>query len=72
VAERALRCSDTMAGLPVNIDVDDLEKAIGFYTDALGLRVGRRLGRGRGCAEPEPQPSFASTPSSRARASSSS
>jgi len=27
----------------VNIDVDDLEKAIEFYTAALGLRVGRRL-----------------------------
>jgi len=27
----------------VNIDVDDLEKAIEFYTTALGLRLGRRL-----------------------------
>ena len=27
----------------INIDVDDLERAIGFYTAALGLRVGRRL-----------------------------
>lgn len=26
------------------IDVDDLEKAIAFYTRALGLTVGRRLG----------------------------
>jgi predicted enzyme related to lactoylglutathione lyase len=30
----------------VNIDVDDLEKAIGFYTAALGLRLGRRLFEG--------------------------
>ena len=30
-------------GLFVNIDVDDLEKAIAFYRDALGLRPGRRL-----------------------------
>ena len=29
--------------LIVNIDVDDVEKAIGFYESALGLRVGRRL-----------------------------
>jgi predicted enzyme related to lactoylglutathione lyase len=28
----------------VCIDVDDLEKAIVFYRDALGLRLGRRLG----------------------------
>lgn len=28
----------------VNIDVDDLEKAVDFYQAALGLRVGRRLG----------------------------
>jgi len=27
----------------VNVDVDDLERAIEFYTAALGLRVGRRL-----------------------------
>ncbi|MDB4991581.1 MAG: hypothetical protein JWN04_6759 [Myxococcaceae bacterium] len=26
----------------VNIDVDDLERATRFYTEALGLRVGRR------------------------------
>jgi predicted enzyme related to lactoylglutathione lyase len=30
----------------VNIDVDDLEKAIAFYTAALGLRLGRRLFEG--------------------------
>lgn len=29
--------------LLVNIDVDDLEKAIAFYRDGLGLRLGRRL-----------------------------
>jgi predicted enzyme related to lactoylglutathione lyase len=29
--------------LRVCIDVDDLEKAIAFYRDALGLRVGRRF-----------------------------
>jgi predicted enzyme related to lactoylglutathione lyase len=30
----------------VNIDVDDLEKAIEFYTTALGLRLGRRFFEG--------------------------
>jgi predicted enzyme related to lactoylglutathione lyase len=29
----------------VNIDVDDLDKAIGFYTAAFGLQVGRRFGK---------------------------
>ena len=29
--------------LLVNIDVDDLEKAIDFYSAGLGLRLGRRL-----------------------------
>jgi predicted enzyme related to lactoylglutathione lyase len=33
-----------MAELLVNIDVDDLDKAVAFYGDALGLTVGRRLG----------------------------
>jgi uncharacterized glyoxalase superfamily protein PhnB len=28
----------------VNLDVDDLQKAIDFYTAALGLTVGRRFG----------------------------
>lgn len=28
----------------VNIDIDDLEKAVVFYTAAFGLRVGRRFG----------------------------
>lgn len=32
--------------LLVNIDVDDLERGERFYTEALGLRVGRRLGTG--------------------------
>jgi catechol 2,3-dioxygenase-like lactoylglutathione lyase family enzyme len=30
----------------VCIDVDDLERAISFYTAGLGLRLGRRLGSG--------------------------
>ena len=30
--------------LLVNIDVDDLERAVGFYREGLGLRVGRRFG----------------------------
>lgn len=30
--------------LLVNIDVDDLEKAVCFYSAAFGLRVGRRFG----------------------------
>jgi len=28
----------------INIDVDDLARAIAFYRDALGLRIGRRFG----------------------------
>jgi predicted enzyme related to lactoylglutathione lyase len=28
----------------INIDVDDLGRAVAFYTAALGLRVGRRFG----------------------------
>lgn len=32
--------------LLVNIDVDDLEKAVCFYRDALGLVPARRLGEG--------------------------
>ncbi len=35
-----------MARLIVNVDVDDLEKAVRFYTSALGLRVGRRFSGG--------------------------
>jgi predicted enzyme related to lactoylglutathione lyase len=30
----------------VNIDVDDLQKAVAFYCAAFGLRAGRRLGPG--------------------------
>jgi len=33
-----------VADILVNIDVDDLERAVHFYTEAFGLRVGRRLG----------------------------
>lgn len=33
-----------MPGVLVNIDVPDLQKAVNFYTSALDLRVGRRLG----------------------------
>lgn len=35
-----------MARLIVNVDVDDLDKAVRFYTSALGLRVGRRFSGG--------------------------
>ncbi len=34
-----------MVRLIVNVDVEDLEKAVRFYTSALDLRVGRRFGR---------------------------
>lgn len=33
-----------MVELLVNIDVDDLDRAVNFYTRALDLRAGRRLG----------------------------
>jgi predicted enzyme related to lactoylglutathione lyase len=33
-----------MMELLVNVDVDDLERGIAFYTRAFDLRVGRRLG----------------------------
>jgi lactoylglutathione lyase len=33
-----------MANLLVNIDVDDLAKAVAFYVRGLGLQPGRRLG----------------------------
>lgn len=33
-----------MASLLVNVDVDDLERGMRFYTEAFGLKVGRRLG----------------------------
>jgi predicted enzyme related to lactoylglutathione lyase len=35
-----------MARLIVNVDVDDLDKAVRFYTAALGLHVGRRFSGG--------------------------
>ncbi|HEU4382020.1 MAG TPA: VOC family protein [Anaeromyxobacteraceae bacterium] len=35
-----------MPRLIVNIDVDDLERAVKFYTAALGLRVGRHFAGG--------------------------
>jgi predicted enzyme related to lactoylglutathione lyase len=35
-----------MAELLVNLDVDDLEKAVRFYAEAFSLRVGRRFGKG--------------------------
>ena len=28
----------------VNLDVDDLERGVGFYSSLFGLQVGRRLG----------------------------
>ncbi len=33
-----------MIDLLVNLDVDDLEKAVRFYGSAFGLKVGRRFG----------------------------
>ncbi len=35
-----------MPQIIINIDVDDLERGIRFYTRALGVHVGRRFGRG--------------------------
>jgi len=35
-----------MSQLLVNVDVDDIERAIEFYRAALGLRLGRRLFQG--------------------------
>ena len=35
-----------MARVLINIDVDDVEGAVAFYTRALGLRVGRRFDGG--------------------------
>jgi predicted enzyme related to lactoylglutathione lyase len=40
---RATIAEQTM-DLLVNIDVDDLSKAVAFYQEATGLRVGRRFG----------------------------
>jgi predicted enzyme related to lactoylglutathione lyase len=33
-----------MPGVRVCIDVDDLDRAVSFYSDALGLRAGKRTG----------------------------
>jgi predicted enzyme related to lactoylglutathione lyase len=35
-----------MTRLLINIDVDDIERAVAFYCSALALTVGRRLGPG--------------------------
>ncbi len=35
-----------MINLLVNIDVDDLDRGVRFYTEAFGLQLGRRLGDG--------------------------
>jgi predicted enzyme related to lactoylglutathione lyase len=35
-----------MPQLLVNLDVDDMERAVTFYTEALALRVGRRFDEG--------------------------
>lgn len=35
-----------MAGLLLNIDVPDMEQGIAFYTEAFGLKVGRRFDSG--------------------------
>ena len=45
-----------MINLLVNLDVDDLAKAVRFYSSVFGLRVGRRLGAAGiemlGCSSP--------------------
>ncbi len=33
-----------MMDMLINIDVDDLDRAVAFYTAAFGLRIGRRFG----------------------------
>jgi catechol 2,3-dioxygenase-like lactoylglutathione lyase family enzyme len=40
-----IQCAAMTTRMLVNIDVDDLEKGTRFYTEALGMRVGRRFGR---------------------------
>jgi catechol 2,3-dioxygenase-like lactoylglutathione lyase family enzyme len=35
-----------LTGVLVNLDVDDVEKAVRFYTEGLSLRVGRRFDSG--------------------------
>jgi predicted enzyme related to lactoylglutathione lyase len=65
-----------MVGLLVNIDVDDLDRAVAFYAAAFGLRPGRRFGeagvemRGAPCgiyllAKPAGSPPAATTPQRR-------
>src|SRR5262249_41389626 len=57
--DRSHRCGDTAPRAPpriertdrmidvlINIDVDDLERAVAFYRDAFGLTLSRRLGAG--------------------------
>lgn len=34
----------TIIRLLINLDVDDLERGVSFYTSALGLTIGRRFG----------------------------
>jgi predicted enzyme related to lactoylglutathione lyase len=41
-----VRQAAPVENLLVNIDVDDLEKGLAFYTRAFGLKVGRRFGGG--------------------------
>lgn len=45
-----------MIDLLVNLDVDDLDKAVRFYSSVFGLRAGRRLGAAGvemlGCSSP--------------------
>ena len=55
----------------VNLDVDDLEKAAGFYASAFGLKVGRRFGPHaiEMLGGPAPIYLLASKPGSRATAS---
>lgn len=42
-SRRADKHGENQMNLLVNIDVDDLERAIDFYSTAFGLRVGRRF-----------------------------
>lgn len=44
VSAARIQCA-AMSRMLVNIDVDDLEEGTRFYTEALGMRVGRRFGR---------------------------
>jgi predicted enzyme related to lactoylglutathione lyase len=44
ISNRGTRFAEPAMDLLVNIDVDDLSKAIAFYQEAAGLRLGRRFG----------------------------